>query len=391
MLCQRCHRPLPDEALYCPACGKRQTASGRSKSTKSSRRAPGSGNIHRLSGKRAKPFAARVGQQVIGTYATRGEAVVALDAFIAAGKPLTAHTATFAQVYEAWKAIHFGEISSKTERGYTDAYARAKALHDRRVRELRTGDYQQVIDALVAAGKSYSLCCKQQGLFTQLNAYAMERDLIDKDYAAFVRLPKKPDPKQRVLSAEEQAALWKVAETANHPMRETARIAVVLVCTGMRIGELLQLPAQDVHLDEGYAIGGEKTAAGRGRVIPLPEAIRGIVADWLSRGTATLVSSAAGTKLDTANVRHRFGRLMAELGIENVTPHTCRHTCATEMAAAGVPPRVIQSILGHASYATTASIYTHPGTVMLVNAASKVEWKSAANGTQVAQNPRELA
>ena len=185
--------------------------------------------------------------------------------------------------------------------------------------------------------------------------------------------------------------MWKVAETADHPMRETARIAVVLVCTGMRIGELLQLPAQDVHLDDGYAIGGEKTAAGRGRVIPLPEAIRGIVADWLSRGTATLVSSAAGTKLDTANVRHRFSRLMAELSIENVTPHTCRHTCATEMAAAGVPPRVIQSILGHASYATTASIYTHPGTVMLVNAASKVEWKSAANGTQVAQNPREPA
>lgn len=388
MLCSRCHRPLPEGALYCPACGKRQSGGSRGGAAKAARRAPGAGNIHRLPGKRAKPFAARVGQRVIGTYATRGEAVVALDAFVAAGKPLSAHTATFSQVYEAWKTLHFGRISDKTERGYTDAYDRAGALHARRMRELRTGDYQQVIDALVAAGRSYSLCCKQQGLFTQLNAYAMERDLIDKDYAAFVRLPKKPDPKQRVLSAEEQAALWQVAESADHPMRETARIAVVLVCTGMRIGELLQLPAQDVHLEEGYAIGGEKTAAGRGRVIPLPGAIHGIVEEWLARGTAMLVASAAGTRLDAANVRHRFGRLMEELGIEGVTPHTCRHTCATEMAAAGVPPRVIQSILGHASYATTASIYTHPGTIVLVSASDKVAWKPAANGTRMAQNAR---
>lgn len=382
MLCIRCHRELPGEALYCPYCGKRQGPAPRREKAKRARRAPGSGNIHKLPGKRSRPYAARMGQYVIGTYATEGEAVVALADFVARGKPLESGTATFAQIYEAWKTIHFEGISPKTEQGYKDAYARAGALHKRKMRDLRTVDYQKVIDALVAEGKSYSLCCKQQGLFTQLCAYALERDLIDKDYAAFVKLPKKPAPKQRVLSSEEQKAIWQVAKTPG-PQQQIAQIAVVLICTGMRINELLRLPASDVHLEEGYAVGGEKTAAGKGRVIPLPAVIQDIVSDWLTVGAPYLLTSRAGTPLDDSNVRHRFSRLMESLGIEGVTPHTCRHTCATEMAAAGVPPRAIQSIMGHASYSTTASIYTHPGTQMLITAASQVAW----NGTEVAQMP----
>ena len=380
MLCIRCHRELPGEALYCPYCGKRQGPAPRREKAKRARRAPGTGNVHKLPGKRSKPYAARMGQYVIGTYATEGEAVVALANFVARGRPLESGTATFAQIYDAWKAIHFEGIAPKTEQGYKDAYVRASELHKRKMRDLRTVDYQKVIDALVAEGKSYSLCCKQQGLFAQLCAYALERDLIDKDYAAFVKLPKKPAPKQRVLSAEEQKAIWQVAKVAG-PQQQIAQIAVVLICTGMRINELLRLPAADVHLQDGYAIGGEKTAAGKGRVIPLPAVIHGIIASWLAADAPFLLASRAGTPLDDSNVRHRFSRLMASLGIEGVTPHTCRHTCATEMAAAGVPPRAIQSIMGHACYSTTASIYTHPGTQMLITAASKVGW----SGTEVAQ------
>lgn len=381
VLCIRCHRELPDDALYCPYCGKRQNAAPRREKAKRARRAPGTGNIHKLPGKRAKPYAARMGQYVIGTYATEGEAVVALADFVARGKPLEASTATFEQIYEAWKTVHFEGISAKTERGYTDAFVKAAALHKRRMRDLRTVDYQQIIDSLVSEGKSYSLCCKQQGLFIQLGAYALERDLIDKDYAAFVRLPKKPAPKQRVLSAEEQQEIWRVARSPG-PQQQIARIAVVLICTGMRINELLKMPSSDVHLKECYAVGGEKTAAGKGRVIPLPPVIHDIIRDWLAEGAQYLLASKMGAPLDDGNVRRRFSRFMKSLGIEGVTPHTCRHTCATEMAAAGVPPRAIQSILGHASYSTTASIYTHPGTQMLVTAASKVVW----NGTNMAQN-----
>ncbi len=376
MVCTRCARPLPDGALYCPACGKRQGSGGGGKpKPRRDRRARGTGSVQRLPGRRSKPYAARLNGVHLGTYATRGEAIVALDTVVAAGRPLEGGTATFRQVYEAWSAIHFSRIGEKTAQGYMIAFDKAEQLHSKRMRDLRTVDFQSVIDGLAAAGLSYSQCAKMRGLFSQLAAYAMERDLIAKDYSSFVRLPRKPAPKSRVLSAEEQAALWRVAE-AEGPQQETARIGVVLLCTGMRIGELLQLPASDVHLDKGYAVGGEKTTAGKGRVIPLPAAIHPILQEWLARGTSLLIASEAGGKLDASTVRHRFARLMASLGIEDVSPHTCRHTCATVMAAAGVPPRAIQSILGHASYSTTAEIYTHPAASTLVNAAEIVRWKS---------------
>jgi len=47
------------------------------------------------------------------------------------------------------------------------------------------------------------------------------------------------------------------------------------------------------------------------------------------------------------------------LGIRELNPHSCRHTCASLLAKAGADPLAIQRILGHASYSTTADHYTH--------------------------------
>lgn len=370
MLCCRCKREIPDGSFFCNYCGKRQTAAGSSPARPTARRPRGTGSVVKLAGKRTKPYNARLKGISIGTFSTRGQALLALDAFIARSRPLDAYSATFEQVFEEWKTIHYPDIGEKTAKGYTDAFVRSKPLYKKRMQELRTSDYQRIIDKLVADGKSYSLCQKQNGLFMQLNSYAVERDIIEKNYAEFVRLPKKPAPKQRVLSEEEQAAIWKVAQKEG-ALQEIAKITVVLFMTGMRINELLMLRSEDVHLEEGYAVGGEKTQAGKNRVIPLHPSIRPFIEEWLERGDKTLISTSVGTKRDDSHVRHSFKDLMESLDIEGVTPHTCRHTCATMMAAAGVAPKAIQTILGHASYSTTAAIYTHPQVAELLQATEK--------------------
>ena len=50
---------------------------------------------------------------------------------------------------------------------------------------------------------------------------------------------------------------------------------------------------------------------------------------------------------------------MDALGIKNKTPHCARHTFATLMARKGADAKALQKIIGHASYSTTADIYTH--------------------------------
>ena len=75
MECIKCKKEIPDGSAFCNHCGKRQTPEPR----KHKKRANGTGEIFKLSGSRAKPWAARKAGEFIGTYATRTEAQKALD------------------------------------------------------------------------------------------------------------------------------------------------------------------------------------------------------------------------------------------------------------------------------------------------------------------------
>ena len=44
---------------------------------------------------------------------------------------------------------------------------------------------------------------------------------------------------------------------------------------------------------------------------------------------------------------------------ERITPHTLRHTFATRAFESGIPPKVVQQILGHSSLEMTMDLYTH--------------------------------
>ena len=57
-----------------------------------------------------------------------------------------------------------------------------------------------------------------------------------------------------------------------------------------------------------------------------------------------------------------------EHGIERKTPHATRHTYASRAVKEGLPPEMLQKILGHADYSTTANIYTHIDAQTLVDA-----------------------
>ncbi len=140
----------------------------------------------------------------------------------------------------------------------------------------------------------------------------------------------------------------------------------------VRINELLMLKTADVHLAERYVVGGEKTAEGRNRPIPLAEEILPYIEDWMAGNTGEyLLHTVAGLPRDHNNVRKSFNSLMQRLGIEGVTPHTCRHTAATRWVEQGLPPEIIKQILGHASFATTADRYTHTDIAALVAAIDK--------------------
>lgn len=148
---------------------------------------------------------------------------------------------------------------------------------------------------------------------------------------------------------------------------DAAKIALMMIYTGMRIGELFSLPLKDYH--ESYVIGGEKTKAGRDRVIPIRPEGRKYFAYFASRATGDLLISGYDGQRIPANYRKRdFYPLLEKLGIPKHTPHATRHTYATWARNAGIQPEILQKIIGHANFSTTADIYIHADAEKLISA-----------------------
>ena len=357
MNCIKCGETLPQGALFCPACGKRQTKTPR----KSAKRPNGSGTVYRLQGRRSRPWVAAKNKVIVGYYPTKKDAVEALGRL--SGQSLTErYNMTFAEVFEAWSAEHYHEVGPKAVEAYNRAFDVFAPLHDKLFRSLRTADFQAVLDPHMA--KSHSTVNKYKQLLTQMSTWAIREELISTNFAKFVRLPENVKKEKEIFS---DAEIQKLEADGS----DAAKIVLMLLYTGMRIGELFSLPLSDYH--ESYVVGGEKTEAGRNRIIPIRPEGKQYFAYFAKQATGEMLLSGYDGQKVPANFRRRdYYPLLDRLGIERKTPHATRHTYASRAVKEGLPPEMLQKILGHADYSTTANIYTHIDAQTLVDAVTNM-------------------
>ncbi|MGI8588274.1 MAG: tyrosine recombinase [Chloroflexia bacterium] len=154
-------------------------------------------------------------------------------------------------------------------------------------------------------------------------------------------------------------------------LRDRAMLEV-LYATGMRVGELVALNLSDVTSADAPAADGTLVIICRGRgdkerriPLDLPGA-RLVFQDYVKRGRPRLLGEQED---DAIFLNHRGRRLTRQgfwlilkayarsAGIEDVTPHTLRHTFAAHKLKQGAALRDVQHLLGHASISTT-QIYT---------------------------------
>ena len=72
-----------------------------------------------------------------------------------------------------------------------------------------------------------------------------------------------------------------------------------------------------------------------------------------------LFTSEIGTPLEPGNVNRHLRSVLKQLKIENITPHSLRHSCATFLLASGENPRMVSEILRHADPSLTMRVYAH--------------------------------
>lgn len=362
MVCIKCQKAIPEDGLYCPYCGKKQQAQKRKKK----KRVNGSGSVCRKPGNRSKPWEAQKAGVYIGAYATKYEAEQALLRL--ADLPISETlNLTFEQVYKKWFPEHSRTITAKGAEGYATAYKHCQSLYPRIFRKLRTSDFQGIIVEMEEKGLSNASCAKVLQLFGQLSAWAIREEICHTDYSRFVQLTPQQKTEKRVFSAEQIAAFQSSALPA-------AKIALLLIATGCRPNELFSVPLSNCY--GSYFISGSKTEAGRNRIIPVSAlglpAYQSLLASATQNGCAKLIDAYAGNHTYSNFAKRDWKELMASLGIEGMTPYNCRHTFATLAVKSGVKPEILQRILGHSDYNTTATIYTHLDIAAILEESKKV-------------------
>jgi len=332
----------------------------------------GYGSIYKLSGNRRRPFIVRktvnwdsdTGKQMyqtIGYYENRPKAIAALAEFNKNPYTIEASTITFAEVYKKWSGRRLEKLSDSNVRAYKMAYNLSISLYDLKFVDIRTEHLQDIIDD---CGKGYDTLRKIRVLFNQLYDYAMEHDIVTKKYADYIEMPEKEDTGSRMpFTNDEIKILWDNVDRMNF-----IDTILMMIYTGLRIGELLLIKNSNVHFDKRYMKGGIKTAAGKNRIIPINKKILPIIKERFDQGHEFLVVNFRNEQMKYDNYyKEKWMPIIEQLEM-NHTPHDCRHTCATLLDNAEANKLSIKRILGHASQDITDKIYTHKDIEELIKA-----------------------
>ncbi len=199
------------------------------------------------------------------------------------------------------------------------------------------------------------------------------QDAAAADPAAALATPKLPDTLPSVLTGSQVEALFATPDTSKATGVRDAMMLELFIATGARISELAQLKVHDIDVQQSTA-----RLFGKGskeRIVPLYRRALEAIETYLETARPELLAlgsenggacqtdrlfiSDRGKPMDAAALRRRFDRLARMAGLPSgITPHTMRHTFATELLDGGADLRSVQELLGHSSLSTT-QIYTH--------------------------------
>lgn len=174
-----------------------------------------------------------------------------------------------------------------------------------------------------------------------------------------------------VLYPEEVDALLSAAEGDDAAGRRDRALLEVLYSTGVRVAEAVRMNRDDVRDDRA-----EIAVRGKGnkvRVVFLSDSARAAVAVYLAQrgdidpalfvrhhlAPAPAAVSGADLRIRARTVQRLIKKYAVKAGLtKRVSPHTLRHSFATDLLANGADVRQVQQLLGHASITTTQA-YTH--------------------------------
>lgn len=318
----------------------------------------GSGSVYKLKGKRRKPWIVRVtigytlGKQVrkiVGTFETKREAQRALLNYC--DNPLLYSGKTFKDVKDLWWDGYCKKVSATTLETRLTYLKKFDVLNDKKIRDINLSLLQNFFDNLdVAWGTKINL----KSILNMIFDYALKYEFIEVNKIHLIDLGVKSKVVvRRIFTQKEIDILW---ENANS--KSVVRTILILIYTGMRIGELLKLKNDDINFEHNViSIRESKTNAGI-RTIPISSKIVPLFKADVNSEEEYFLQGRSG-KENYTGFSYKFEKCLDTLGIDSHTIHDTRHTFASLLNNANANSTSIIKLIGHTDFKTTENIYTH--------------------------------
>ncbi len=198
----------------------------------------------------------------------------------------------------------------------------------------------------------------------------LARRNIDSLPAERVELATAHRPQVSFLTRAEVERIIDAIPKDNEIGQRDRAIIELLYSSGLRVSELVGLNRKDINLERGeFAVRGKGQ---KDRPVYLTKSATQSLKDYLENrsdnyqplfihvsGTRTELNDGDFTRLTARSIQRLVERYARLAGItKHVTPHTLRHSFATDLLTNGADLRSVQGLLGHTNIATT-QVYTH--------------------------------
>ena len=230
----------------------------------------------------------------------------------------------------------------------------------------------------------FNLCLKQQigtrsnsrrlSCFRAFFNHLIAEKFIDHNPIALMDSPKLGRTLPKTLSIQEINTLLTPPEPLDDLGRRNMAMLHLLYATGLRVSELVTLPATAVNQSQGFV-----RVTGKGnkeRLIPFGKQAQEHLSQYLKLSRRAIMPKKASpylfvTKIGSCMTRARFWQIIKQqakqVGIyKNISPHILRHSFASHLLSNDADLRAVQMMLGHSDI-TTTQIYTHVDNKRLKN------------------------
>lgn len=259
------------------------------------------------------------------------------------------------------------QIAYKTYECYNVSLKHLSAFYEMNIEDITPSMVQNLLNGMARKQYSHSTIAKTKIVFGMVLDYAILHNLSLNNFMPSIKVPKNA-VKNKVYSASDKDINLIIK---NAQIEEFGMWAMILLCTGMRRGELAAIQKSDIdfknnviHVWRSVEFINNKAvlkympkSINGIRDIPILSMLKPLLMEMCIKLKKSDFIFGGEKPLSETMIKKRWKKYCGNIGID-IRQHQLRHAYAKILYRSGIDPKTAQGLLGHADIQTTMNIYT---------------------------------